>query len=193
MQLRPTPILLAVAALATSAHAEPESAPAAVPSTPVAFEVNVCLASQPEGDVDPECRAMQSQLPVRFGTLKVQKQHNVSVTFGEPGGIELPTGSAVEFRPISIIDNQLHMQLEMPGVMNTRLRLQSGRSVILAGQRHSDGYLIIEIKPSFAPQPPNPPIIVEDSTRRNPVPVAQPQRGTRPGPSAEKVGARTTR
>jgi hypothetical protein len=186
MQLRQTPMLLVAAALATSAQAEPEATPVVAPvappvvasSTAVAFEVNVCLASKPEGEVDPECRSMQSQLPVRFGTLKVQKRHNVTVTFGEPGGIELPTGSTVEFRPISIVDNQLHVQLEMPGVMNTRLRLQSGRSVILAGQRHSDGYLVIEVKPTFKPPPPNPSMIIRRPT---------------PTPDVEKVGSRTTR
>jgi hypothetical protein len=105
MPLRQTPVLLVAAALATSAQAEPETARASVPSVPVAFQVNVCLASQPEGEVDPECRSMQSQLPVRFGTLKMQKRQNVSITFGEPGGIELPTGSTVEFRPISIVES----------------------------------------------------------------------------------------
>lgn len=189
LQLRQTPILFVAAALATSAQAEPESTSAAL-STPVAFEVNVCLASQPEGEVDPECSALQNQLPVRFGTLKVQKRHKVSVTFGEPGGIELPTGSTVEFRPISIVDNQLHMQLEMPGVVNTRLRLQSGRSVILAGQRHEGGYLVIEIRPTFRAPPSPPPIIVARPPTSTPEgdPLTLKRRPT-PAPEAERVGS----
>jgi hypothetical protein len=192
MQLRQAPMLLVAAALATGAQAEPETVQAIVPSEPVAFEVNVCLASTPEGEVDPECRSIQSQLPVRFGTLKVQKRHKVSVTFGEPGGIELPTGSTVEFRPISIVESpsvgnrlsriyELHMQVEMPGMVNTRLRIQSGRSLILAGQRHSDGYLVIEIKPTFNPVAP----IIVDAPELPTGPRV-------PGPvPAEPVGSRT--
>ncbi len=181
MQLRQAPIVLVAAALATSVHAEPETAQVAAPQEPVAVEVNVCLGSEQEGEVDPECRAMQSQLiqmRVRLGTLKVQKKQTVAVRFGELTGVSLPTGSTVEFRPISIVDNKLHMQLEMPGVVNTRLRLQSGRSVILAGERHADGYVIIELKPTFAPPPPDAPIIVRRPT---------------PTPEAEKAGSRTTR
>ena len=189
MQLRQTPILLVAAALASSAHAEPpaDQAFAVTPTAPVTFEVNVCVASAPEGDVDPECRTMQSQLPVRFGTLKVQKRHTVSVGFGEPGGIVLPTGSTVEIRPISIVEhqrmtstgvirtNELHLQLEMPGMVNTRLRLQRGRSVILAGHKYADGYLIIEVKPTI---PTPAPILVEGSPRR-----------PTPPPDAQTVGA----
>jgi hypothetical protein len=189
MGLRPAPMLLFAAALMTGAQAHGQGEPpAAPPATPVAFEVNVCLASQPEGEVDPECRSMQSQLPVRFGTLKVQQRRNLNVVFGEPGGVELPTGSTVEFRPISIVESQLHMQLEMPGVMNTRLRLQSGRSVILAGERHGNGYLIIEVKPTFAAPPPNPPIFVEERAPRRPT---SPERRTLT-PEAERVGATRT-
>lgn len=187
-QLRPAPLLIAAAAaLATSVHADPEPTPVAEPSGPVTVEVNVCLVSQREGEVDPECRSMQSQLqdqlPVRFGTLKVQKHLQVSVQFGEPRGIALPTGSSVEFRPISIVYNQLHMQLEMPGVMNARLRMQSGRPVIFAGERYADGRLVIEVKPTFVtPRPaPSAPIIV-DGPRR---PTAT--------PSADKVGSPTVR
>jgi hypothetical protein len=188
-QLRQTPILLVAAALASSAHAEPPGEKAFAVASPasVTFEVNVCIASAPDGEVDPECRTMQSQLPVRFGTLKVQKRHIVSVGFGEPGGIVLPTGSTVEIRPISIVEhqrlsttgvirtNELHLQLEMPGMVNTRLRLQRGRSVILAGQKYSDGYLIIEVKPTI---PTPEPIVVEGGPR---LPT--------PAPDAQTVGA----
>ena len=157
MNLKPGPMLLSVAVFASGGQAVAQDDRTAAAGAPVAFEVNVCLASQPEGEVDPECRSMQSQLPVRFGTLKLQQRRTVNSRFGEQGGIDLPTGSTVEIRPISIVESQLHMQLEMPGVMNTRLRLQSGRSVIVAGERHASGYLIIEVKPTFVPAPANPP------------------------------------
>jgi hypothetical protein len=75
------------------------------------------------------------------------------------------------------------MQVQMPGVVNTRLRIQSGRSLILAGQRHSDGYLIIEIRPTFNPAPPEP--IIVDTHRPTPAPS--------PAPQAEPVGSRTPR
>ena len=60
-----------------------------------------------------------------------------------------PQGQEVRLLPISIVNRELHMQVEMPGRVNTRMRMTSGRGVILGGVRHDDGYLIVHLQPVF--------------------------------------------
>jgi len=137
----------------------------------VEFEVNVCLASKEEGGVDPECQSMQEQLPVRFGTLRLQQRANFALAFGEPHGLALPSGSQLLFRPISIVDRKLQMHVQMPGVVNTRVQLGSGRSIILAGVRHNLGNLIVELRPTFiVPPTPQSPIAKDVPRARSRVP-----------------------
>jgi len=147
----------------------------------VSFQIRVCLGSEGDGGVDPECESIQAQLPKRFGTLKLQQQGALALELGQPQGLVLPTGSELYFRPISILERKLHMQVNMPGIVNTRVLLSSGRSVILAGVRHEDGQLFVELNPRFiAPTVPEP-MLAE--------PV-RPRRPRRNVPEVRQVGGR---
>jgi len=113
------------------------------------------LASAGEEGVDPECESMQAQLPVRFGTLKIQQRESLQLSFGDLRDVRLPTGAQVHFRPISVFEGKLHMQVDLPDLVNTRVQLDSGRSVILAGVPYQQGNLIIELRPTFVSPPPS--------------------------------------
>lgn len=153
----------------------------------VSFQIRVCLGSEGEGGVDPECESIQAQLPKRFGTLKLQQQGELALELGQPQGLVLPTGSEFYFRPISILERKLQMQVNMPGVVNTRVLLASGRSVILAGVRHEEGQLFVELSPRFiAPTVPEP-MLAEPIRPRRPrrnVPEVRQVGGRRVSPSA---------
>ncbi len=102
------------------------------------------------GQVDWICEKLRKKLaPMNFGTLRVVQQRQFKLAFGELGRLGLPEGREVRFLPISVLHRQLHMQVEMPGLINTRMRMTSGRGVILGGVEHGDGYLIIHMVPNF--------------------------------------------
>jgi len=144
----------------------------------ISFRVNICLATSEEGGVDPECASMQKQLHVQFRTLRLQHTEEVSRSMGETTELLLPVGPPLRFRPTEMVDSLLHLHLEMPGVVDTRAQLRSGRSIIMAGIPYRGGDLIIELLPSFAAPPPR--------SR-----MAEKPRAPRPSsPIVRRVGAR---
>lgn len=125
---------------------------AATAPAPIAFDVIVVRALERAGTVAPACRHLQQRLPMRFGTCSMVKRSQFKLSFGQAGEMKLPTGREVRFLPISIVSETLHLQLEMPGVVNTRLRMTSGSPVILGGERLDGGQLIIQMTPRFSPR-----------------------------------------
>ncbi len=147
----------------------------------VEFRVNVCLASKEEGRVDPECESMQKQLPVRFGTLVLKQRQEFGLAFGERREVGLPSGAQLVFAPISIASDKLRMHVLMRGVVNTRVQLGSGRSMILAGVPYERGNLIVELRPTFVTPPaPQSPMALQE---------APPARRRTPLPEVRRVGA----
>jgi len=172
----PLAVLVAVALAPSLSRAQ---APAAEASAePVAFEINVCLASDQGSGVDPECESLQDQLPVRFNSMRVQHHEVLQVPIGTPTAVALPTGSQIQFRPITFVSSLLHMHVAMPGVVDTRAQVTSGHSIIVAGMRHESGRLIIELRPTFSAPTPVVPRMVR-------------QRRTSPSvPDVRRVGSR---
>lgn len=110
----------------------------------------VVHAEKKPGQVDWICEKLRKKLePMNFGTLRVMQRRQFKLRFGESGRLTLPGGREVRFLPISVVRQQLHMQVEMPGPVNTRMRMMSGRGVILGGVEHGDGYLIVHMVPNF--------------------------------------------
>ena len=110
----------------------------------------VVHAEKKAGQVDWICEKLRRKLaPMNFGTLRVVQQRQFKLAFGELGRLPLPEGREVRFLPISVLHRKLHMQVEMPGLVNTRMRMTSGRGVILGGVEHQGGYLIVHVVPNF--------------------------------------------
>jgi hypothetical protein len=127
------------------------------PASPdrIALSILIAHGSQGEidgqGGIDAECAALNGRLPVAFSTLRAKAQRCFNLAFGESAEMALPSGGSVQFLPISIVDDMLHVQLLMPGVLNTRLRTATGRAVIVAAGKDEIGQLFIELTPSFTP------------------------------------------
>ncbi len=120
------------------------------PRRSVLVRTLVVHAEKKPGQVDWICEELKKKLKLmNFGTLRVVQRRLFKLAFGEAGRLPLPEGREVRFLPISILHRQLHMQVEMPGLVNTRMRMKNGRGVILGGVEDGDGYLIVYVVPNF--------------------------------------------
>lgn len=117
---------------------------------PITFKISVALALPQEGQIDPDCLELSRRLPMRFGSLTHCAPRVFRVPFGERAEMELPTGSVVSVLPVQVHRDQLHMQFELPGMVNTRLQMTHGRPVIMGGIKYDGGLLIIQVVPEFA-------------------------------------------
>ncbi len=159
-------VLVSLGLLAPAADAQ---SPEAMKARAVRLKVLVVYASPKEGKIDPACTELHQRLlraNMNLKSLRVVGERRFKLDFGHQEQMLLPSGRQLRFLPITIVKNELHMQFEVPDVINTRLRLASGRPVILGGHRHGEGQLIVQVVPKFhivkathkprAPAPANP-------------------------------------
>ncbi len=117
---------------------------------PVTFKISLAHALPQEGGISPDCVELSRRLPMRFGSITRCAPTVFRVPFGEQAELALPTGSSIRVLPVTVLRDHLHMQVELPGVVNTRLQMRHGRPVILGGLPHEGGLLIIQVVPEFA-------------------------------------------
>ncbi len=87
--------------------------------------------------------------PIRVGSLRKVGNWAFHLRMGQAGALALPTGAQLRIVPLSIIRERLHLRVQLPGVVNTRLQMTSGRPVIVGGPRHKGGNLIVQIIPEY--------------------------------------------
>ncbi len=145
-------LLLALPALhgAQAQEADKATPRAASGMPPISFKVSVVYATQKAGKIDTRTLPLINRMPMKFGSAEVLDERSISVPFGQNSAVPLASGSEIRLLPVVVHQNQLHMQLEMPGVVNTRMRMTSGRPVILGGIPYRDGLLIIQVLPEFS-------------------------------------------
>lgn len=125
----------------------PETGP---DTAPVRLHVMVVHALREKGTIDPECRDLPRRLgPLQFGGLHLIQQRHLRLHLGQRAAVSLPDGREVRMLPLSIVKKRLFMNLEMPGQVNGQLRLRRGHPIVLGGQRHRNGHLIVYIEPDF--------------------------------------------
>ncbi len=134
---------LFLAGAAAAQQAEPE-----IP--PITFKISLARALPQEGGISPDCMELARRLPMRFGSITRCAPTIFRVPFGEHAELALPTGSSIRVVPVTVLRDHLHMQFELPGVVNTRLQMRHGRPVIIGGIPHEGGLLIIQVVPEFA-------------------------------------------
>ena len=149
--LDPRLTLVAALALGWSGIALAQAQERAVPAPQVvSVRVMVVHASQEKGTIDPECRDLPRQLgPLKFGALRLIQQRRLRLDMGQRGSVALPGGREVRMLPVSIVKRRLFMNLEVPGQVNGQFSLRPGRPLVLGGQRHQGGHLIVYIEPDF--------------------------------------------
>ena len=140
--------LVAALALGWAGIAPAQGAGSAAPAV-VSVRVMVVHASQ-QGTIDPECRDLPRRLgPLKFGGLQLIQQRHLQLSMGERAAVALPGGREVRMLPVSIVKRRLFMNLEVPGQVNGQFSLRPGRPLVLGGQRHQGGHLIVYIEPDF--------------------------------------------
>ena len=145
---RPIPALAIAALLVAWNSLASADEPKAVQR--VVVSVLIAHAAPGEGGVDPRCESLRKQLgPMKFGSLHTVAERQFKLRMGERGTMVLPTGADLRIVPLAIIRERLNLRVQVPGVVNTRLQMTSGRPVIVGGPRHKGGHLIVQIIPEY--------------------------------------------
>jgi len=141
--------LPATATVEGSAEPAAEHAPAhALP--PIHIRMQIARASEEPGEVSPEARDIFEHLPSKYRSLSLIEDKTVAVLLGEQARVSLPNGREVVLLPIAVHGGQLHMQLEMPDVVNTSMRLSDHRAFYVGGVRMDQGTLVFKLVPDFS-------------------------------------------
>jgi hypothetical protein len=144
---------------AASALVEPAQTPTAEPTTPtpvrslppIQIRVSIARASEAEGPVDPRARDIYEHVPTKYHSISMVDDRTVAVLLGEEARVKLPTGTEVRLLPIAVHGGQLHLQLEMPDVVNTSMRLANSRAFYVGGVRYGSDTLVFKLVPEFTP------------------------------------------
>jgi hypothetical protein len=117
---------------------------------PILIHVSIARASESEGAVDPLARDIYEHLPAKYHSITLVDDRNVAVLLGEQAHVRLPTGGEVLLLPVAVYAGQLHLQLEMPDVVNTSMRLANSRAFYVGGVRLGDDTLVFKLVPEFS-------------------------------------------
>ena len=67
----------------------------------------------------------------------------------EVGGVDLPTGKHVEVRPLSVTPAGVLIAVEIPGTLQTDLRVPNQKQVVIGVDRYENGKLILTLQPDY--------------------------------------------
>jgi hypothetical protein len=130
-------------------HAEQARAQDASKLPPVQFTVTVAHAMAEPGAVAAEFRGFQRQMP-HLSSIRVLDKQSFRLQFGEWARMSLPTGSDVSVLPLAVHGGRLHMQFNLPGKLNTSMRLSNHKPMTVGAGRYQRGHLLIQVDPDFS-------------------------------------------
>jgi len=117
----------------------------------VGLSLTVSHASPTPGPIDPGAAEIHRQLRhlFRYESLHVIEQRHVKLRMQELGSIDLPTGKRVEFRPLSVTSSGVLIAVEIPGTLQTDVRVPNRKHVVIGVDRYQDGKLILTLQPDY--------------------------------------------
>jgi hypothetical protein len=122
--------------------------PLAIP--PITIRISVASASESEGTMDPKAADIYEHLPAKYHSIHLIDERTLTVVFGEVARIALPTGAEVRLIPVAVHGGQLHLQLEMPELLNTSMRMSNSRAFYVGGVPYEGGTLVFKLVPEFS-------------------------------------------
>lgn len=140
---------LAARAQSDSTAADGETTAAVHALPPIQIRVTIARASEDEGEIDPAARDIYEHLPAKYRSITLLEDRTVAVLLGEKAHVQLPTGEVL-LMPVAVHSNQLHLQLQMPDVVNTSMRLSNSRAFYIGGVPLGDDTLVFKLVPEFA-------------------------------------------
>jgi hypothetical protein len=134
------------AGLALAAGAARAQAPASVD-----VEVMVSQISDSPGAIDPRAGKLDASLQreFRYGSLKVLQSQRLHLALDQVGSLPLPNGSTLRVRPLQVDDRGVLLAVAVPGAVQTDLRVQNGKMVVIGAGRYEDGKLVISFEPHW--------------------------------------------
>ena len=117
----------------------------------VGLSLTVTHAAPTPGPIDPGAAELHRQLRhlFRYESLHVIEQRHVKLRMQEIGGIVLPTGKRVEFRPLSLTTTGVLIAVEIPGTLQTDIRVPNRKNVVIGVDRYQNGQLILTLQPDY--------------------------------------------
>ncbi len=117
---------------------------------PITIRISIASASEDEGTLDPAATDIYEQLPAKYHSIRMVEERTIAVFFGEQARVVLPTGSEVRLLPVAVHGGQLHLQLEMPELLNTSMRMANNRAFYVGGVPYENGTLVFKLVPEFS-------------------------------------------
>lgn len=117
----------------------------------VGLSLTVSHASTKPGPIDPNAAEVHRQLRhlFRYESLRVIEERHMELRMQQLGGIDLPTGKRVEVRPLSCTPSGVLIAVEIPGTLQTDLRVPNHKPVVIGVERYQDGTLILTLQPDY--------------------------------------------
>ena len=117
----------------------------------VGLLLTVSHASQHPGPIDPGAAELHQSLrrEFRYESLRVLQRQHLDLRMQEVGGVDLPSGKRVLLRPLSLSPSGVLISVEIPGTLQTDLRVSNRRQVVIGVDRYDDGKLILTLQPDY--------------------------------------------
>ena len=117
----------------------------------VGLSLTVSHASLQPGPIDPDAVELHRRLldAFRYQSLRVLEQRHMDLHMQEVGGLDLPTGKHVELRPLALSPSGVLISVEIPGTLQTDLRVPNRQQVVIGVDRYGDGKLILTLQPDY--------------------------------------------
>jgi len=117
----------------------------------VAFSVIVSHVSPRPGPVDPSAEEVLRRLrdEFHFESLRVLERRRMDLRMQEIGGLVLPTGKRVEIRPIAVSPSGVLVAVDIPGMLQTDVRVPNRKIVVIGVDRYQEGKLILSLEPNY--------------------------------------------
>lgn len=136
-------VLVAVLACAGTAHAQATQR--------IGLLLTISHATQTPGPVDPESAEIHKRLQQEFlyQGLRVIERRHIDLALQEIGGVVLPSGKRVSLRPMSLSPTGVLIAVEVPGTLETDVRVANHQHVVIGLERYQNGKLILTLQPDY--------------------------------------------
>jgi hypothetical protein len=117
----------------------------------VTLSLTVSHASSRPGPIDPSVASLHRQLSneFRYESLRVLERRHMDLRMQELGGVDLPTGKRVQLRPLAVSPSGVLIAVEIPGTLQTDLRVPNHKQVVIGMDRYEEGRLILTLQPDY--------------------------------------------
>ena len=121
---------------------------AAAQQGPIQVEVTVVHISDGPGGIDARGQKLHGKLKrqFRYESLKVLETRSLKLAVDEVGSVSLPNGKRVRVQPLQLDAESALLAVDVEGAVQTDLRVRNGHLVVIGGDRHQSGKLVVGLE-----------------------------------------------